>query len=378
MKNGKRHISPEILGIIKGEDKLGINSERDVINIGNDFTKEYLLPNPTNPEDKGLSINCFKIIFEIFKILYEEQIHKGEQAGQQLVLFENEYMTEDDIYRVFKIKNSKITRNTEALEEALFYLVNHKKQRYKIPNYKGEMIRTSGGLFSNYKMSEQRGYFLIFISSYWLKKLIYIVQGYNPFVTNVINKGAGASTVRFILWLSNRKEDGETLTLEYLNEMFRTNSKTAREFCRDFLRPKKNFLERNGLKSFGYKTKGKTHISFERYTTKTLNQDGLVNPEAVNKAQLIRYKVSYYKMRHKLTDEQATILRREINKNDNRALFDKAYERFKVFIKTGVTGKKLLTDYEGEEFMKTFQYIINQLCQEEAGEMPQRLWPILI
>ena len=130
MKNGKRHISPEILGIIKGEDKLGINSERDVINIGNDFTKDYLLPNPVNPEDKGLSINCFKIIFEIFKILYEEQIHKGEQAGQQLVLFENEYMTEDDIYRVFKIKNSKITRNTEALEEALFYLVNYKKQNY--------------------------------------------------------------------------------------------------------------------------------------------------------------------------------------------------------------------------------------------------------
>ena len=66
MKNGKRHISPEILGIIKGEDKLGINSERDIINIGNDFTKEYLLSSPTNSEDKGLSINCFKIIFEIF------------------------------------------------------------------------------------------------------------------------------------------------------------------------------------------------------------------------------------------------------------------------------------------------------------------------
>ena len=378
MKNGKRHISPEILGIIKGEDKLGINSERDVINIGNDFTKEYLLPNPTNPEDKGLSINCFKIIFEIFKILYEEQIHKGEQAGQQLVLFENEYMTEDDIYRVFKIKNSKITRNTEALEEALFYLVNYKKQRYKIPNYKGEMIRTSGGLFSNYKMSEQRGYFLIFISSYWLKKLIYIVQGYNPFVTNVIDKGAGASTVRFILWLNNRKSDGERLTLEYLNEMFKTNSKTAREFCNNFLKPKKKFLDKNGLKSFGYRSEGKTHVAIERYTTKTIDQEKLIKPKVVAKSQLLRYKVSYYKMRHKLTDEQVTILRREIRKNNNGILFDKAYERFKIFIKTGITGKKLLTDYEGEDFMKTFQYIINQLCQEEEGGMPQHLWPILI
>jgi hypothetical protein len=374
----KQLIAPDVFGIIKGEDKLGINSERDIINIGNDFTKEYLLSNPTNPEDKGLSINCFKIIFEIFKILYEEQIHKGEQAGQQLVLFENEYMTEDDIYRVFKIKNSKITRNTDALEEALFYLVNHKKQKYRVPNYKGEMIRTSGGLFSDYKMSEQRGYTLIFISSYWLKKLIYIVQGYNPFITNVIDKGAGASTVRFILWLNNRKSDGERLTLEYLNDMFKTNSKTAKEFCRDFLRPKKNFLDKNGLKSFGYRSDGKTHVVIERYTTKTLNQDNLINPKTVNKFQLLRYKVSYYKMRHKLTDEQATILRREIRKNDSGALFDRAYERFKIFIKTGVTEKKLLTDYKGEDFMKTFQYIINQLCQEEKGEMPQRLWPVLI
>lgn len=374
----KQLIAPDVFGIIKGEDKLGINSERDIINIGNDFTKEYLLSNPTNPEDKGLSINCFKIIFEIFKILYEEQIHKGEQAGQQLVLFENEYMTEDDIYRVFKIKNSKITRNTDALEEALFYLVNHKKQKYRVPNYKGEMIRTSGGLFSDYKMSEQRGYTLIFISSYWLKKLIYIVQGYNPFITNVIDKGAGASTVRFILWLNNRKSDGERLTLEYLNDMFKTNSKTAKEFCRDFLRPKKFFLDKNGLKSFGYRSDGKTHVVIERYTTKTLNQDNLINPKTVNKFQLLRYKVSYYKMRHKLTDEQATILRREIRKNDSGALFDRAYERFKIFIKTGVTGKKLLTDYKGEDFMKTFQYIINQLCQEEKGEMPQCLWPVLI
>lgn len=374
----KQLIAPDVFGIIKGEDKLGINSERDIINIGNDFTKEYLLSNPTNPEDKGLSINCFKIIFEIFKILYEEQIHKGEQAVQQLVLFENEYMTEDDIYRVFKIKNSKITRNTDALEEALFYLVNHKKQKYRVPNYKGEMIRTSGGLFSDYKMSEQRGYTLIFISSYWLKKLIYIVQGYNPFITNVIDKGAGASTVRFILWLNNRKSDGERLTLEYLNDMFKTNSKTAKEFCRDFLRPKKFFLDKNGLKSFGYRSDGKTHVVIERYTTKTLNQDNLINPKAVNKSQLLRYKVSYYKMRHKLTDGQATILRREIRKNDSGALFDRAYERFKIFIKTGVTGKKLLTDYKGEDFMKTFQYIINQLCQEEKGEMPQHLWPVLI
>lgn len=374
----KQLVAPDVFGIIKGEDKLGINSERDIINIGNDFTKEYLLSNPTNPEDKGLSINCFKIIFEIFKILYEEQIHKGEQAGQQLVLFENEYMTEDDIYRVFKIKNSKITRNTDALEEALFYLVNHKKQKYRVPNYKGEMIRTSGGLFSDYKMSEQRGYTLIFISSYWLKKLIYIVQGYNPFITNVIDKGAGASTVRFILWLNNRKSDGERLTLEYLNDMFKTNSKTAKEFCRDFLRPKKIFLDKNGLKSFGYRSDGKTHVVIERYTTKTLNQDNLINPKAVNKSQLLRYKVSYYKMRHKLTDGQATILRREIRKNDSGALFDRAYERFKIFIKTGVTGKKLLTDYKGEDFMKTFQYIINQLCQEEKGEMPQHLWPVLI
>ena len=141
----KQLIAPDVFGIIKGEDKLGINSERDIINIGNDFTKEYLLSNPTNPKDKGLSINCFKIIFEIFKILYEEQIHKGEQAGQQLVLFENEYMTEDDIYRVFKIKNSKITRNTEALEEALFYLVNYKKQRYKMP--KNNKIQNKKDIF---------------------------------------------------------------------------------------------------------------------------------------------------------------------------------------------------------------------------------------
>ena len=362
--------------IIKGAEKLGFNYiDRDIINIGTDFFKDFLLPEGS----EELSISCYKIIFEIFKSIYEEQIHKEEEKTltKQLSLFEDDYMSSDNIYRVLKIKNSKITRNSVELEKAYAFLTDYKKMWYISYNTKGQKIKSYGGLISNPNVNEQKGSTVFLISSFWFKKILCLAEnGYNKFLANIIEKTASRQTIRLALWVANRKSDSERLTLEYLNEKFGTNYKSSKQFCKDFLMPKKKFLDKNAIKSFNCKPDGEGHVIFERYEVKTLDQDKLKAPKEVNELKARSYQISYYKKRHNLTEEQVTKLRKETKKGDNKALFDEAYNRLVAFTKLGCNDKyKVMTDYKGKEFLHNFQYFLAQLCEEKG--LPRKLWPIL-
>lgn len=349
--------------------------DRDVIRLSNDFIEDFFLSEETSLE---LSINCYKIIFEIMKIIHNEQFKLEENKRKgQLRLFEDDFLTENNTYLLIKIRNSKITRDTKLLEEAYEKLVKYKQKWYKATNSKGKKIKTFGGLISNVNYEDfERGYTRFLVSSYWLQKMLDLAnKGYNNFLAGIINETNSSKNIFTAIWLTHRAVDSERLTVRYLNETFGVNCKTARDFCNKFLKLRKSFLDKNALTSFNYKADGAGHVIIERYKNKTLNQEGLITPESTNEQQIKTYIASYYKKRHKLTDEQHALIKRELkNRPENKELLTEAYNRLVTFTKLGCNGEyKLMTDYVGVKFILHFQQFINALCQEKG--IPKELYP---
>lgn len=358
----------------------------DIVRLGNRFVDNFIL-DENNPERNEISINAIKIIFNIVQNIRNEQFLKEKgtiEEPVQLKLFEEEFLTEHNTYAKFKIKNSKISNNKKRIEEAFEFLAKYKFGWYTSTNSQGKKIKTLGGLISNVSYSE-RGYSSFLVSSYWLEKLMNLTDGFNKMMHNLPYRTKSNKTIIFCIWLSKLKTDTGAVSLEYMNDFFNTNYKTANEFGKLFLKPIQKFLDKNSLQSFGFKVEG-NKIYYNRYQLKTLNTN--VTEETRNIQEEI-YKISYYKKRHQLTENQVkklnsfllnkkktpTINETQIklfNKN-LLELYTKAYENFKK------EAEKKLTEYTGKEFMEIFQkHIIQVYPHTRYGKHYPEKYPKII
>lgn len=323
----------------------------EIVRLSNDFVDDVIFKKVKDPKKHiEISINMYRIIFNIVANIRNDQFQENTQP-RQLKLFEDDFTSEHNTYAEVKIKNSKITLNGDELKKAYENLSLLGYGWYSFTTSDGRNIKSLGGLISNV-FHDEKGYTSFLVSSYWLKKILNLV-GYNKVFYHLPYQTTNPKQIKFVLWLSKLNEDGTRVNFQTLNEQFSVNYKNAKSFCKDFLKPIREKLNRINEYSFNYNIEGE-NINIKPYRIKTIEQ-GLVSEKTENELDTKHY-VNYYKKRHQLNEEQVKRIRKifEVDEKDKKMIIN-AYERYVADCR----GQKLKsTNYRGEDFMELFQKFI--------------------
>jgi hypothetical protein len=340
------------------------------IRLGNHFVDDFIFDEHNRAAD--IPINALRVIFNIISIISNEQF-RPEDRPRQLSLFDEQFETDNNIFALMKIKNSKISPSgsTKQVIEAYEFLAKYRMGWYKSVNAVGKEIKTFGGLIST-PSYDQRGFTSFLISSYWLKKLI-VIPEYNYVLYHLVYNIKNNKHIIFAIWLSKLPQTGTILKLSTLNGKFGLNYRTANDFCFKFLKPVKTNLDKYSTISFNYKY-NIDNISIYPYSTKTIQPTDVAN----NKEHLhITYRINYFKKRYKLQEQemhQFTYQYRTIPQT--RELIESSYRHF---ISKNRMWKRRSSDIKGKLFLKEIQQILIELYRtSRMGKLLPDGYPVII
>ncbi|WP_027384905.1 hypothetical protein [Epilithonimonas caeni] len=343
----------------------------DRIRFGNDFVGDFLFE---NHQMTDIPITALRVIFNIIAIINNEQF-RPEDRPRQLSLFEEEFETENNTFVSMKIKNSKISPSgsTKQVIDAYEFLAKFRMGWYKSINSKGKEIRTFGGLIST-PSYDLRGYTSFLISGYWLKKLI-VIPEYNYILYNLVYNIQNNKHIIFAIWLMKVPETGTVLKLSTLNEKFGLNYKSSRDFCKKFLKPLRENLNRFNSISFNYKNEQNGNISILPYYTKTILDKNIEEKTMTELGNT--YRLTYFRKRFNLNKQEMTNFSYQYRTiPQTRELIENA---FKDLIKQARSRKEKSTQFQGTEFLKELQrIIIEKYRMTKTGKILPDGYPIII
>lgn len=341
----------------------------DIINFPIALRREVFSPK-ANKELIKAPITTARIIFKILNDVSNDQFQKERNKGQ-LQLFEEEFMTKNNIYGRFTFSVEDIDKNKDykAIREGLEFLENLEKGWHKAKNSKGKIIKSFGGVILNPNISEGKVSFLM--SSYWIEKFVNLGI-YNPAFFDTVWELTKMRQVLFYLWLLEIREKGTRVRFETFQETYCYNYTSAQAFNKNVLKVWKENLDKCSNVSFNSSTKGNI-INIVPYYTKDV--DLQLKKETITK-QKITQKLHYWKVRHELTKDDIDILKSLINLDmTSYKLFVKSYDAFVAKCKLE---KVKVTNYQGSDFIKMFQdEIINTYKKTTWGDIRPNAYPII-
>lgn len=342
----------------------------DRIRFGNSFVDDFLFD---GQQMADIPINALRVIFNIINIISNEQF-RPQDRPRQLSLFDEEFQTDNNVFISMKIKNSKISPSgsTKQVIEAYEFLAKFKMGWYKSMNVRGREIKTFGGLITS-PSYDQRGYTSFLISSYWLKKLI-VIPEYNYILYNLVYNIQNNKHVLFAIWLSKIPEAGISLKLQTLNQKFGLNYKTSNDFCKRFLKPIRQNLDKYNSLSFNYKNLNES-IFILPYLTKTLSAENIA--DKTRESLEDNYRLTYFRKRYNLEKQEMINFSYQYKTiPKTKQMIETAYSEF---IKRTRKKKENSRSYIGIEFLKEIQNIIIELYhQTKTGQVLPNGYPVII
>ncbi|MGA9212136.1 hypothetical protein [Kaistella sp.] len=374
-------IQEKDLRLIRKEFENKTEKIPERIRIGNQFVDDFIFE---DHEAADIPINALRVIFNIISIISNEQF-RPEDRPKQLLLFDEEFETENSIFASIKIRNNKISPSgsTKQVVDAYEFLTKFKMSWYKSVNSKGREIKTFGGLIST-PSYDQRGYTTFLISSFWLKKLM-VIPEYNYVLYNLVYNIRNNKHIIFAIWLSKIPENGTVLKLSTFNKKFGLNYKTANDFCFKFLKPVRINLTKFNTLSFNYKYK-KDSIFIIPFNIKAISNDNfsenkreqLESSEVyIEQREKITRRLSYFRKRYGLNkNEMIQLVHQYKNIPQIRELIEKA---FKEFVKINRLKGAKSTEFQGKLFLNEIQKLIIQFYRStKMGELVPNGYPMII
>lgn len=340
------------------------------IRLGNQFVDDFILE---DHQAADIPINALRVIFNIISIIGNDQFRPADRP-KQLSLFEEEFETENNIFALMKIRNSKISPSgsTKQVVDAYEFLTKFKMAWYRSANAQGKEIKTFGGLIST-PSYDQRGFTSFLISSYWLKKLM-VIPEYNYILYNLVYNVRNNKHIIFAIWLSKLPDRGTVIKLSTMNRKFGLNYKSANDFCKLFLKPLRRDLDKFNSLSFNYKNL-KGDISILPYSTK-MPDEKLMRTETKDSLEHT-YRLNYFRKRFNLEKQEMTQFSYQYRKIPaTRQLIENAY---KEFIRRRRFRNEKSIQYQGREFLKELQDIIIEFYSvTKAGQLFPNGYPVII
>lgn len=320
--------------------------------MNKDFIDEFYLNNETILD---ANIYAHRIIANIFVTLKNKQFYtKSEDYPKQLQLFDTEFMTIDNSTLLFTMNSYEICKggNYKALDKALLFLENFKKDWYTSTNSKGQSIKTYGGLIAGIAVNVDTGNFQFHITSHWLKKILELTN-YNQTFYTLIQNVSSSKQIVFWHWLSALPENGTTVHLSTLNKRFGLNYKTARDLGKGFLKQVRASFDKYSHESFNYSI-SKDKITIVKYLCNPENLLSEQEKKTSNKLDYARlkktYKLSYLVKRHSLNDSQKIQIKMVLEL-DIKLMID-SYQLFK---ERCISTKNPMKNFVGKDFMDELQ-----------------------
>lgn len=344
----------------------------DQVSFDNEFIKEFIL----NEEMTKANMIVHRIIVHIGFLLKKDQIYIGKNSVNEellvnqmkLQLFDEEFLTYENTHFVFTMQNAKVNenRNYKKLKTALEFLTNYKKGWYNSKNSKGEDISCYGGLISDSVINQNTGTFQFKISAYWLKKIL-VLNHYNQTLYQLVFQISSNKHMIFWYWLTTLKEEGTKIDFKTINQRYDLKYKDARSLSKGFLKPIKNNLDKLSLESFNFKVSGDI-ISIKRYQRSIEDVSKTISLNSDSKIIVQKnYKISYFKKRHKLSDNEINDLKLVMKniKGSDLVILNDAYSEF---VNSCRNNKVHSTDFIGKIFLEEWQkYIIIEYRKTQTG-----------
>lgn len=331
----------------------------DIINMPLGFRRSFLSPSD-DKEILNMPLYGYKIIFKILNDISMDQFHpENKNQSKQLSLFEEELMTKDNTYIQMSFKVSDICHNRDyaGIKKSLDFLELFKRDWYKSKNSKGKIIQTLGGLISNPVISEGKINFLV--SNYWFKELVQIPK-YNVALFDTAFKLSNGKQILIYLWLIELQDTGTVVSFDRFQKVYDYNYKSIKTFVKNVLKPLKERLDLYSNKSFNVSVRG-SNINIKPYFTKDIELDLKVK---TNIKREITRKLSYWKERHKLSEDNINILKTIISLNQGE--FKLLLNAYADFVKQCKDNKTKTIDFTNNEFMHVFQENIKKVYKNHS------------
>lgn len=318
----------------------------DIVNFPVLLRKE-VFSSTANKELVNAPITTGKIIFKTLNDISNDQFRAERQPGQ-MALFEEEFLTEHNVYArfTFDVEDIDEHKDYNAIRRGLEFLENLDKGWHKAVNSKGKTIKSLGGVISNPTISEGKISFLM--SSYWVNKFVNL-GNYNTAYFQIPWKLSKMKQVLFYLWLLEIPSKGTKIRLDNFNDAYDYNYQTAQLVGKHVLKPLRQKLNECSNISFNYSTR-KHLIHITPYYTKDV--DLQLKKKTVDK-QRITQKLHYWKVRHNLDKENINILKSIINIDS--AAFPLFLKSYQSIVDECKRKKKKVTDFQGADFIRLFQ-----------------------
>lgn len=346
------------------------NDSTDIIRIDNQFVDDFLFDDSIAVD---IPINALRIVFNIISILRNEQFIPHKQISK-LSLFDEEFETENNVFATIKIRNSKIskTRSSKQIIQAYEYLAKFKMGWHISRNVAGKEIKTFGGLIS-LPSYDERGYTSFLISSFWLKKLIFLSE-YNYVYYNLVYRVRNNKHILFALWLSKIPKTGTTLKASTLNQKFGVNYKNTNDLCTKFLKPIRRDLNLWNSISFNYGYE-KDMIYIVPYKSNSV--DFNIQKRQTEDLRHLKERLRYYKKRYNLeTINLTNFTYYYLNIPSTRKQIEEAH---KQFVKQNRENKSSCDHKKGTLFLQELQeIIIENYKQTETGRNLPNGYPVII
>lgn len=351
------------------DKQLKDSVQTELIRVNKNFADDFLFDN----EAAEIPITALRVIFNIISLVGRMQFVPKDQP-RQLLLFEEEFQTENNVFLVMKIKNSQISpkRSSAQLIKAYEFLTTFKMGWYSSRNSNGKEIKVYGGLIS-LPSYQERGYTSFLVSSYWLKKITSLT-GYNYILYNLVYNVTNNKHILFAVWLKTIPETGTSVLRVTFNEKFGVNYKDSNDLCFKFLKPIRDNLNLFNDLSFNFSYE-KDLIWIYPYLTKTIQNSGL--SEKTNHLRLINQRLQYFIKRYSIEEQNLQLFKygyQEIVKT--RDQIEAAYI---VFIKQNRLNKRKSTAFKGVMFLQEIQKNIIEIYRAtETGKRHPNAYPIIL
>ncbi|MDM1399009.1 hypothetical protein HX049_17895 [Myroides odoratimimus] len=334
-------------------DNLEISPSLEVeqyIHLANDFRKEYLMLYDNDSKDYLLEFTVVslrvmvKIISDLRRNTFKINAEESEKRNLDNYNYWQGIKNREDtsIQFRYKTKDFVSNRSRKILEEGLVFLKRYKEQWYSITKSNGKTYRTHGGLLENFYIDDNKGEFIVLVNTYWVDKIIDLSNNYSILFTEHLNQLTDVKKMLFYTMIMSMSDNGLRVRKEWFNQYFNLNYKYYANLKDNFIDKVKAICDqpvKGGIKeqrSFYYyeDKEDSSRIIFKPIILKPNIQ--IASSNTIDK-QSFNYKIAYYKLRHKLSDEQRNFLRDRMSprkegaywiENDNYTVFNSTYQEF--------------------------------------------------
>lgn len=345
-------------------------SKSDIVNLPVDFRRNIF--NPTkNKELLTAPITAHRILFKILNDISHDQFQETNVAQkQQLSLFEEDFLTENNSFARFTFKVTDIDENKDynSVKKGLEFLEEFQKGWYSSKNSKGKTIKSYGGFISNPNISDGNITFLM--SGFWIGTLLKIPR-YNTPLLKTVWMLTKSKQVLFYFYLLE-VPSATKINIDKFQQTYQYSYKSKYDLTKYVLKPLKEKLDKYSNKSFNYSIKG-DNIHLVPYFTKDID---LKLQESTNIKREITQRIHYWKVRHVLSKNEVDVIKSIINLDNST--FKIINDAYKYFVKYCKDNQIKTTDFKGEEFINIFQNKIEEHYKQTPwGEIAPNGFPII-